>query len=51
MDIGVEVEIDIDSYLGSLRGVSESVQVLFSGTEAGMVLTLIILKWRALEQV
>ena len=28
---------------------SVSVQVLFNGTEAAMVLTFVILKWRALE--
>ena len=41
MDIGAEVEVDIDSYLGSLKRSSKSVQVLFSGIEAVMALTLI----------
>ena len=34
--------------LGSLKGVSKSVEVLFNGIEAVMVLTLMILKQRAL---
>ena len=45
----VEVDVDIDWTFGCLKGVSKSVQVLFYGTEAVMVLTLIILKSRALQ--
>ena len=33
------VDVDIDSNLGCLRGGSKSVQVLFNGTEAVIVLT------------
>ena len=42
MDIGIDVEVDIyiDSCFGCSKGVSKSVQVLFNGTEAVMVLTL-----------
>ena len=46
---GTDVEVDIDSYLGCLKRVSKAVQVLCSGIEAVMLLTLIILKWRALH--
>ena len=44
----VELDVDIDWYFGCLRWISESVQVLFDGKEAAMVLTLIILKEQAL---
>ena len=37
----VEVDVDVDRYLGCLKGVSKSVQVVVTGTEAVMVLTLI----------
>ena len=40
----VDADIDIDGYFGCLKGVSKSVQVLLSGTGAGMVLPLIVLK-------
>ena len=43
-DIDVEVEVDIDTYFGSLKEVSKSMQVLLSGIEAVMVLTLAVLK-------
>ena len=36
-------------YFGCLKGASKSVQVLFSGIEMAMVLTLIVLKQRALQ--
>ena len=45
----VEVDVDTDSYVGCLKGVSKSVQILFSGIEAVVVLTLIILEYRALR--
>ena len=35
---------------GCFKGLSKSVQVLFNNIEAFMVLTLIILKWRALSR-
>ena len=44
IDIDVEVDVDIDSYLSCSKKVSMSVQVLFHGLEAVMVLTLRILK-------
>ena len=40
----VEVEVDLDRYLGCLKGVSKSVQVLLNDIEAVMVLTLLILQ-------
>ena len=43
MDIDVdidEVEVDIDSCFGCLKGGSKSVQILFNGKEAAVVLTL-----------
>ena len=43
--VDVEVDVDIDSYFGSLKEVSKSVLVPFNGIEAVVVLTLIILKW------
>ena len=48
VNIDVEVDVDIDRQFGSLEGLSKSVQVLFHGVEAVMILTLIILKLRAL---
>ena len=39
----VEAHVDIDSYFGCLKAVSKSVQVLFNGIEAVVVLTLIVL--------
>ena len=48
MDIEVEADVDMDSYFGCLKGASKSVQVPLNGMEAVMVLTLMILKWRAL---
>ena len=42
VDMDVEVDSDVDSYFGSLKRVSKSVQVLFNGIEAVMVLTLMI---------
>ena len=47
MDMDVEVDVDIESYSGCLKGVSKSGQVLLNGTEAVLVLTAIILKQRA----
>ena len=44
MDIDVEVDVDIDGCFVCLKGVSMSVQVLFHGIEAALVLTLTILK-------
>ena len=49
MDADVEVDVDIDRHFGCLKEVSKSVQVLLNGLEAVLVLTLIILKWRALS--
>ena len=48
VDVDVEVDVDMDRYFGCLKGVSKSVQVLFNGIEAFLVLTLMILKQRAL---
>ena len=48
MDVDVEVDVDLDRYFGSLKEASKSVQVLFNGIEAVLVLTLILLKQRAL---
>ena len=48
--IDVEVDVDIDRYVGCLKGVSKSVQLLSNGIEAVIVLTLIILKWSALYE-
>ena len=45
MDIDVEVDVGIDSYVGCLKEVSKLVQVLLNGKEAVMVLTLIILQY------
>ena len=42
--MAVEIDVDKDSYFGSLKGGSKSVQVLLSGIEAVMRLTLRILK-------
>ena len=39
-----------DCYVGCLKGISKSLQVPFHGMEAVLVLTLIILKLRALQQ-
>ena len=39
----------MDRYIGCLKGVSKSVQVLFDGIEAVMVVTLMILTMRALS--
>ena len=47
MDIDVEVDVEIDSYIGSLKRVSKSVQVLLNGIDAVMVLTLTIPNYRA----
>ena len=48
IDVDVEVDVDIDSHFGGyLKGISKSVEVLFSGIAASMGLTLIILKQRA----
>ena len=44
IDVEVEVDVDIDGWFGCSKRVSKSVQILFTGIEAGMVLTLIILK-------
>ena len=46
IEVEVDVDVDMDSYFGCLTGVSKSVQVLFHGIEAVivLVLTLIILK-------
>ena len=44
----IEIDVDIDSCFGCLESVSKSVQVLFNGVEAVMVLTLISLKLGAL---
>ena len=44
----MEVNVDVDRYLDCLKGVSKSVQALFTGIEAVLVLPLIILKERAL---
>ena len=44
IDVEVDVGIDIDSYLGCLKRVSKSVQVLLNGTGAVVVLTLMSLK-------
>ena len=48
IDIDVEVDVDIDRYFGCLERVSKSVQVPLNGIETFMVLTLILLKYRAL---
>ena len=48
MDVDVEIDVDIDRCFGCLKEVAKSVQVLFDGIEAVMVLTLIIPKQRAL---
>ena len=47
-DIDVEVDVDIDRCFGCFKLVSKSVQTLLSGMEAVLVVTLIILKYRAL---
>ena len=47
MDVEVDVEVEVDMD-GFLKGASKSVQVLLNGMEAVMVLTLIVLKQRAL---
>ena len=44
IDVEVDIDIDIDGYFVCLEGVSQSVQLLLAGTEAVLVLTLIILK-------
>ena len=49
IDMDVEVDVDIDWYFGSLKGGSKSVQVLFNGIEAVVVLTLISQEWGALS--
>ena len=44
-DAEVDVEVEVDAVLdGFLKGASKSVQVVFNGMEAVMVLTLRILK-------
>ena len=40
----VEVDVDIDSCVGCLKGVSKSVQAVLKGKQAVTVRTLIILK-------
>ena len=40
----MEVDVDIDRFLGCLKGLSKSVQVLFNGIAAVVVLTFKILK-------
>ena len=42
--VEIEVDVDIDSYFGCIKGVPKSVQVLFHGIEAVLVLTVIALK-------
>ena len=42
--IEVDVYIDIDSYFGCSKWMLKSVQVLFHGIEAVMILTLMLLK-------
>ena len=37
IDINVEVDVHIDRYVGCLKRVSKSVQVLLNGTEAVLV--------------
>ena len=49
-DTDVEVDVDIDRYFACLQGASKAAQVEFGGSEARMVLTLISLKQRALQQ-
>ena len=49
IDVDVEVNVDIDCYFGCLKGDSKSVQILSHGIEAILVLTLIILKQRAVS--
>ena len=39
MDIDVEVNVEIDSYFGCLKGVSKSVQVVFTVIEAVLLIT------------
>ena len=46
--IYVGVDVDMDRYFGCVNGISKSVEVLFNGIEALLVLTLMILKQRAL---
>ena len=41
--INVEVDVNIDSYFGCLKGLSKSVQVQLNGIETVTVLTLILL--------
>ena len=45
-DVGIDVyvDVDIDRYFRCLKFVAKSVQVMFDGIEALMVLTLILLK-------
>ena len=50
IDIDVEMDVDIDRHIGSLTGVSKSVHVPVNGTEAVIVLTLIFLKQRDLDE-
>ena len=48
MDRAVEVDVDIDWYFGCVKRVSKPIQVLFNAIAAVTVLTLIVLKQRAL---
>ena len=43
-DLGLRVWTFLHCYLGCLKGVSDSVEVLFNGIEAVLALTLILLK-------
>ena len=44
VDVDADVDVDMDSSVGCLTWVSKSAQVLSNGTEAVVVLTLMIVK-------
>ena len=47
--INVDIDVDVDRYVDSFKGLPKAVQVLLTGyRSSSMVLTLIILKKRAL---